>query len=367
MSGSNFSDLKKECEIQASNKKCSIPQIYNKLEKSLAQRLTTMTHIKAMMKDNSSYKNLIQALIRFSFFVEPINDKITSTKFDVRWSSRVENGSKRLGSKAFYYAYSTFENCLDIFKELLETCQADLKDPNKIALLRFLKDNNVVAYEIPVDYKEKRDSMHSIDNIFWFWNKTKYLKAFNLRKYLYSQDNFIKKVVDDKIKVTTYLTDRAQTGDFKTNREKRWETNPKSPQFSFRRICLEIESEMLKQVVSFEGYPNPAVVQHLINQGHLEKDYEAYRCPITKDKILYSDFKRTIEQPKWGKSKYQMGHIKPLKATSTGFNIHSPKNICWISSDGNRIQGSLSVDETRALLKRIYLNYKEANDPSLDD
>jgi len=36
---------------------------------------------------------------------------------------------------------------------------------------------------------------------------------------------------------------------------------------------------------------------------------------------------------------------------------HTGNNVSWISQDGNRIQGHLSLEETRALLSRIGENY----------
>lgn len=36
---------------------------------------------------------------------------------------------------------------------------------------------------------------------------------------------------------------------------------------------------------------------------------------------------------------------------------HTAKNISWVSANGNRIQGSLSLDETRAMIKQIAANY----------
>lgn len=46
--------------------------------------------------------------------------------------------------------------------------------------------------------------------------------------------------------------------------------------------------------------------------------------------------------------------------TDSKYAGHTANNISWISSEGNRIQGELSVDETRELIFRIIANYKAA-------
>ena len=49
-----------------------------------------------------------------------------------------------------------------------------------------------------------------------------------------------------------------------------------------------------------------------------------------------------------------------MKALDTdGANGHTADNISWISENGNRIQGSLSLDEVDDLLRRIYRNRPE--------
>ncbi len=103
--------------------------------------------------------------------------------------------------------------------------------------------------------------------------------------------------ISKKIKIKAYQTDRAQTGKHQTNREKRWESHPDNFQFAFRRDCNDVEAALILQV----------------------------------------------------------GHLNPLKATGG----HNATNIGWISDDGNRIQGSLSIDEVKALLRRIYRNRPE--------
>ena len=166
-------------------------------------------------------------------------------------------------------------------------------------------------------------------------------------------------ILADKIKVKTYLTDRALTGDYKTNREKRWEAHPNSVQYALRRSCMKIETKLLLQIATFEGCDKD-LVRNLQCDGLLSNTFDYCKCPITGDTIQYSEFANDALNPIHGKSKFQVGHLNPLKALdSDGANGHTADNISWISENGNRIQGSLSLDEVDELLKRIYRNRPE--------
>lgn len=65
--------------------------------------------------------------------------------------------------------------------------------------------------------------------------------------------------------------------------------------------------------------------------------------------------------PTHGNSNFQVGHLNPLKLDDPNSLIfgHTPENISWISKDGNRIQGDMSLKETRNLLIRITRNYED--------
>ena len=66
--------------------------------------------------------------------------------------------------------------------------------------------------------------------------------------------------------------------------------------------------------------------------------------------------------PQHGRSSFQVSHLDPLKLNATGDEVefgHKAENIGWISSDGIRIRGGLSLHETRDLLKTISQNYEQ--------
>ncbi len=94
----------------------------------------------------------------------------------------------------------------------------------------------------------------------------------------------------------------------------------------------------------------------MLQKNRLRPDhFDEYKCPITGDVLIYQDFENEILNPLHGKSAFQVGHLNPLKSTGG----HNADNIGWISDDGNRIQGSLSMDEVNALLIKIFKNSPE--------
>ena len=297
------------------------------------------------------YIALKRSLIRNSFLVELVNDEVTSTKVECRWSPRLAGECR----------YAQFDSCYEIFKKLLEIISG--LNAEEIGILKDFLNYSLISYELPIDYTTPRDNnIHAADNVNLFLNDS-VLKTIKLRKLIFTGRDPIysvfKRILTDKITVKTYLTDRAQTGDYKTNREKRWEAHPRSVQYALRRKCFEIETVLLLQAARFQNCDNQ-FVSLLKTSGLLEDNFEFRRCPITGEIINFDDFSADVLHPIHGKSKFQVGHLNPLKATSQdGISGHSAQNISWISENGNRIQGSLSIKEVDRLLKNIYRNRPE--------
>ena len=120
------------------------------------------------------------------------------------------------------------------------------KSENFEALTLFL-EHTILPYKLPIDYVERpaiNDTVtriHRRGNVAWIVDEN-VIRTLKLRQYLTNPQTspdaeFFKKVIDEKIKIKTYLTDRVQTGLYKTNREKRWEVHPRSVHFAFRRVC----------------------------------------------------------------------------------------------------------------------------------
>lgn len=297
-------------------------------------------------------KALRRALVRNSFLIEPVNDDVTSTKVEAHWSSRL-NGDVR---------YTSYEDCWKIFSKLISLI-ANLDD-DKFDLFKEFLDFTVVAYEIPMDYVDRFAApIHTADNIELFLNDdTKdcvFMRRFMRDSSRNPASEVFQAILSDKIKVKTYLTDRAQTGDYKTNREKRWEAHPNSVQYALRRDCMKIETKLLTQIATFKGCDS-TLVSNLQAAGLIPNPYQYCKCPITGSLIDYEEFANDALHPIHGRSKFQVGHLNPLKLNEAGSaNGHTADNISWISENGNRIQGSLSMSEVDELLKQIIRNRPE--------
>jgi hypothetical protein len=218
-------------------------------------------------------------------------------------------------------------------------------------------------HETPVDYAAKTGTaIHRPDNVVVL-RETEYVRLLDMRRWLLGKDtNPASNIFDgimDKVRVKSYLTDRALTGDFKTNREKRWEAHPESPQFSVRWDCLMVELTLLDQLAGFQDFPKE-LVELLVAQKALSRRPDLSRCPVTLDPMDFTLLAESVENPRHGKSAYQVGHLNPLKAGDSPEFRHAAANISWISEDGNRIQGHLPLQATKDLIRRIVSNYERA-------
>ncbi len=305
-------------------------------------------------------RSVFQGIVRASFFIELVKTpKIETTKFEVHWANRIDRDDPR---------YASYDDCFDIFEKATTALEAAIENTERAELLKLFCSKSLLPYEIPFDYIERatESQIHRADNVTWLWDdlpkRTAGLRSFLLNPNLTDPKGSPFKPFFDaaynKIKVKTYLTDRVLTGAYKTNREKRWEAHPPSVHYALRRSCLEIEYTLINQLCHFDGFPD-GLKQRLEAAYLLLPCEDPFRCPVTKDPLSFDEFKREVTDPKHGKASFQVGHLNPLKAINDDpLSGHSAQNIAWVSMDGNRIQGSLSLKETRELLHRINKNYE---------
>jgi len=291
-------------------------------------------------------------LVRASFLVEPVNDDVTSTKYDVRWSARFSGGDPRAAS---------FDVCLAIHESLSGAVAEFVADAVYCEELKLVLAWDLSPHEFPVDYESKTASpIHTVANLRILRDKD-YLRLLKIRRSLLdpklNSDRKLFQNLFGKILVKSYLTDRAQTGDFKTNREKRWEAHPQSPQFALRRDCFAVELELVDQLFRFQHFP-PGIIHYLQSAGVTINAGKVARCPVTLDPLDFEVLAQEVTDPVHGKAAYQVGHLNPLKAGAVAEFRHHKANISWITADGNRIQGHLTLKETRQLLLRISANYE---------
>ncbi len=310
-------------------------------------------HLKAALGNN--YRKLTYSILRNAFLIELVKvPKIETTKFRVRWFDQLNDDPR----------YCSFDECLLIAQDLLSTLPHWLTDPNHAECMTLSFSYGMVPYESPLDYESRftpQNRLHQRGNLIWVYDEL-VLRTLRIRKYLRDENTspdpqFFRSVLSDKIKVKTYLTDRVLTGDHKTNREKRWETHPKSVHFAERRVCMAIEYALVTQICKFDGFP-VASLKQLQEANILPQDLSTALCPITGDALSYKAFRNELLNPTHGKSDFQVGHLNPLKLRNDGGAAgHTSDNISWISADGNRIQGSLSLEDVRILIQRISENY----------
>ena len=158
--------------------------------------------------------------------------------------------------------------------------------------------------------------IHRLGNLTWWYDELM-LRTLRLRRFLMnsasSPDPAFLETHDGKISVKTYLTDRAQTGPYKTNREKRWETHPHSVQFATHRTCMEIEYALITQLCAFEGFPTQSREVLQRERGILPPGLSTVRCPITAEAMSFDLFRDALMNPQHGRSVFQVGHLNPLK------------------------------------------------------
>lgn len=323
--------------------------IENNISPSITNSLAT---IKGKLAAKT-YEYFKSAIVRAAFFIELTNPnpeaETDSTKYQVRWvNSLLEMHDVR---------YATYEQCVKICDKLCREI-ANMAD-DKLNILKNYCLNSIFTFELPIDYIDRHAvPFHCADNIDLFIipeiERCTAVRKLIKDGQLNPKAPTFKKILAKKIKVKAYQTDRAQTGAHQTNREKRWESHPENYQFAFRRDCNDVEATLVLQACMFEG-ADETLVQLLKKNGLLPTSFEIYKCPITGEPLKFDDFENEILNQVHGKSCFQVGHLNPLKSTGG----HCASNIGWISDDGNRIQGSLSMEEVDQLLRRIYRNRPE--------
>jgi hypothetical protein len=357
--------IKEACESQTARDRFSGTLLYKEVIDGIqdeSPRVRTSVKILLDRIDNEQlFKYVFTGVLRNVFLIELANKEVKSTKFTVRWTEDQGPWAEWLGPKDPRFA--TYEECYKIFTALLEDLTQSFSE-DKVELFKTFYNYKLLAYELPIDYEQvptqPDQHIHSEANIVWFWDD-EYRQIVKLRKHLLDKQTnpqapLFETILKDKLKVKTYLTDRALTGAYKTNREKRWEALPKSPQFAKRRECLQVEKELVEQLVRFADFP-AELKEELQRKSLVAVSPELYRCPVTLDILSFKDLQAEVENPQHGKAYFQVAHLNPLKAGEGSQFRHTPANIGWITADGNRIQGDLTLEETRALLRRITANY----------
>ena len=197
----------------------------------------------------------------------------------------------------------------------------------------------------------KREPVHVASNVAWAMNDdVRWLLAARglLRVAKGNDAAAIRTIEKTKLEVKVFKTDRALTGKDKTNRAKRWEVLAGDFQHASLEQCWSAERKLTHDLVCFEGFPSDLRTS-FVDAKLVKTDAPLTRCPITLETLSFRYLAKSVLDPKHGVSQYQVGHSYPLKRGGQ----HDGRNVCWQSADGNRIQGDLSVEETKSLLNEI--------------
>lgn len=304
----------------------------------------------------ASIDYIVKSAGRFAFCIELTNLKITSTKNKTRWLDakivKTKPGTFQ-NYEGFFRPFedqrsSTFDECFALFETALK------ETSNSVSHLKIFESlssgkNRGIPYESLYTYKDTRiERIHLVNN-FKLSNLSDICWLIQARPIMYSalrtDTNGQPTKVVDKIKTKAYKTDRSQTGEVQTNRAKRWECLNIDFQHASIEECWSVERKLLEDICNFSGFP--ASIKNTMIELDLLTNTSTTRCPITLKEL---NFNELLEGGEHGESKFQVGHLDPLKSGGR----HCGTNIAWISDDGNRIQGSLSISETTKMLLDIF-------------
>ena len=294
-------------------------------------------------------KYIIGAAIRFSYLIELTNLKITSTKMKTRFCVgkiiKVRDGGYINYQADFTpendQRASSFTDCHKIFLKSLELLYSSDLHLDAMKKLSYSSVRNI-PYESVFTYEDSsKKTVHtpsnvrlaSLEDLQWL------IKA---RPEMYSVISGANK---DKIRTKTYLSDRSQTGKDQTNRAKRWEIISDDFQHASLEGCWGVERKLLTDLCHFSQFPEDE--KNRMEELDLINGDDKSLCPITLLPLSFEDFQEVSEH---GESRFQVGHLDPLKAQGK----HIGSNVAWISADGNRIQGSLSLQDTIKMLEDIH-------------
>ena len=309
----------------------------------------------------SRFSKILSCLIRFSFLIELTNLQVGSTKMKTRWmpgkikvskigSFESEEGMFEPGtdprSVPFDECAKVFTKSLDMVCNNLEAC-ADLS-----ILLDDLHNYYSVPYEFPIGYEDPNATpVHDSENLRWIVNDDiRWLVKARQILHQRGQDHSdaIRKIIEAKLKVKLYKTDRSLTGKDKTNRARRYEVLAEDFQHASLEDCWSTEKKLITDLVNFEDFPQ-TLKDEFVQQELTLADDPRTLCPVTLEALSFKGLTNEVLDTTHGTSAYQIGHLRPLKSGGK----HTGDNVCWQSEDGNRIQGNKTIDDTRELLRQI--------------
>jgi hypothetical protein len=332
MAKSKTMSLKTVFDEAVKAERFSEPKLHARTESLRAMpHVAKLTEILKTFLSPAEIETIHRRLTRAAFLIEPVNDEVTSTKYDVRWSERLVEPDPR---------GSSFEVCLAIHEALVKKLVGLLADDTFRAEMQLVLAWGRSPHEFPIDYVSKAAvPIHTVNNVRLLRDPA-YLRLLGVRRALLdpklNPDGQLFEAIFEKVRVKSYLTDRAQTGIYQTNREKRWEAHPQSPQFALRGECFAVELELIDQLFRFQSFP-PGIVRYLQSAKLLGDLGKVARCPVTLDPLDFEVLAEEVSSEFWDEPSfqlaYQVAHLNPLRFHRGKQFRHSAENISWVKAD----------------------------------
>lgn len=312
-----------------------------------------LEHLRRLVPDHRMFRWMICDAMRFAFLIELTNIRVSSTKKKTRWiavptspNSSASYGATPPFDPAEDPRASSYAECYQIFNDVLALLLNDLAF--RTTALTLAGRNGEWTY--PLTYEVEDASHVHISSNIRRANLTDLDWLLKVEGILIRSPSRGAAAVLDmdtvrKIRTKAYRTDRAQTGSTQTNRAKRWEASFGDYQYANVESCWSVERSLLESLIDFDGFPASARAA-LAMQGLVSPTFEVQRCPVTLQVHSFADF---CAQMSIGRSDFHVGHLHPLKAGGK----HVGSNVAWLSRDGNRIQGDLSLAAAHQLIRTI--------------
>jgi hypothetical protein len=154
------------------------------------------------------------------------------------------------------------------------------------------------------------------------------------------------------VRTRAQLSGRRTTGEFQSNRGRRWLLRPEDPQYGSEADCKIIELRLLGMMLEFVNAPDVGDDARDLLARYLGKRPEpgAYRDVLTLERLDYNHFANEVPTP--GRSEFHIGHEDPTRRPR-----HVPDNISWRTLRSNLIQGDMTLVLARTRLVQLVARY----------
>lgn len=166
----------------------------------------------------------------------------------------------------------------------------------------------------------------------------------------------------NSIQTKALRTPRKVTGEWKTNREYRWDLVRHHPQYATHKNCLIIHLRLLGMMCEFVNAPDlPQATRKLLAKyiGH-HPNPGTYRDALTLRLLNYNSFADEVLSGSHGESGFHVGHEDPTRLPR-----HVPENISWREKRSNLIQGNMTLRESRTALVELIARYFELGEVTI--